>query len=319
MGIAARATLLCGLTPLFTTAAAAQQGTLREQCVAAASAQVRAFCENVADAATIIQPRIGIAASGGNPVPGTASTMGMRLGSMPRVGLGLRVSAANVELPPIERVGQARAISFPVGTIAADATVGLYRGIALLPTVGGFASIDLLGSVGVLPLPRGEGFDDSAAMTWAVGARLGVLRESFTAPGVSVDVMYRSLGDVAYGSADLSDRDAFLGVSDYRVASVRGVVGKRVLGFGATAGAAYDHYTADVAGRVLQPEGTLEVRQADLSTRRVSLFANASLTILILNMAAEMGWQRGGTARPGASTLIENGGLFGGIAVRLAI
>jgi hypothetical protein len=320
----AAAPLLAGALLLCTTHASGQSGTLRAQCAAASRPQVREFCEAVADATVILQPRVGIALSGGNPVPGTASTLGMRLGALPRASLGLRVTAAAIELPPVDRVGQQSHLRFPVGSISADGSLGIYQGMALLPTVGGFGSVDVLGSVGVMPLPRGEGFDNGAVPTWALGARLGVLRESFTAPGVSIDFMYRSLGDVSYGSPDLRDRDAFLKLSGYHVTSVRGTAGKRVFGFGATAGVAYDRYRAGVTGRVvdaglLQPDRVLELSDSRVLSNRTSWFANASLTLLILNLAAEAGWQRGGAAPPGATNLIGKGAPFGGIAVRLAI
>lgn len=318
------AALLCCAAALAAPAAASAQSTLRAQCGPAFNAAVRELCENVADATVILQPRIGVALSGGNPVPGTASTMGMRFGSMPRISLGLRVTAAAVELPPVERLGQQQNITFPVGGISVDGSVGVFQGIALLPTVGGFGSLDLLASAGVLPLPRGEGFDDGSALSWAAGVRLGVLRESFTAPGVSIDLMYRRLGDVAYGSPDLTDRDAFLSMTDSDVRSARLVVGKRILGFGATAGAGYDRYRSSFTGRVGDPrpgnpDFILEVADPRVITTRTSLFGNASLTVIILNLNLEAGWQQGGSPPTGATDLIGKGGLFGGIAVRLAI
>jgi hypothetical protein len=320
------AAALAGACTLLLAAAQleAQSASLRAQCVDASRAQVRLLCENVADAAVILQPRVGVALSGGNPVPGSASTLGMRLGTLPRVSLGLRVTAAAVGLPPVERIGVGNDVTFPVGSIGVDASMGLYQGMALLPTVGGLGSIDLLASAGVVPLPRGEGFDNGSAASWAAGARIGVLRESFTAPGISVDVLYRGVGDVVYGSEDLADRDAFLAVRDYRATSVRGTVGKRLFGFGLTGGVGHDWYRADVSARVrdatvAQPERVLQLQESNLRTSRTSVFGNFSLTILILNLATELGWQQGGTAVEGASGRVERGGLFGGVAVRLAI
>jgi hypothetical protein len=301
-----------------------QAQTLRAQCTAASRAQVQTFCEQVADGVLIIQPRLGLALSGGNPVPGTASTLGMRIGALPRVGIGLRVSAAQVDLPPVERVTSTADISFPLGGISADATVGLYQGMSLLPTVGGFGSVDLLASVGVMPLPHGEGFDDTAPVSWALGARVGILRESFTAPGVSVSAMYRRLGDLTYGSSALSDTDAFFRMRDNSVTSIRAAVGKRVLGVGLTGGAGWDRYSSDVLARVRDPEplapgNLLELAAPGLSQSRTSLFGNISFTLLILNMAAEIGWQDGRDRIEGASDKLEKRGLFGGLALRLTI
>jgi hypothetical protein len=309
---------------LLPAAAQAQAGPLRSQCTGASTAAVREFCENVADAVVILQPRAGLALSGGNPVPGTASTLGMRLGTLPRVSIGVRVTAAAVDLPPIERVDGDRNIGFPLGSINADVSVGLYQGIALLPTAGGFLSLDLLGSIGVLPLPRGEGSDDSAPVSWAAGARLGVLRESFTLPGVSIDFMHRRPGRMSWGSPDLTEEDAFLQLTRPRVNSVRGTVGKRLFGFGLTGGLAYDRYTADVRARIRDavveaPERVLEIAQPAMTTTRTAAFGNASLTVLILNVATELGWQRGGTPIDDATDRLQKGGLFGGVAVRLAI
>lgn len=298
--------------------------SLRDQCAAASRTEVRTFCENVADAVAIVQPRLGIALAGGNPVPGTASTLGMRIGAIPRISLALRVTAAELDLPPVERITDDDDVRLAVGSIDADVSVGLFQGFSLVPTVAGFGSVDLLGSIGTIPLPRGEGFDDASPLTWAAGARVGILRESFTAPGLSLSVMYRAFGDVAYGSETLSDRDAFFRVEDYHMTSIRGVIGKRLLGFGLTGGIAWDRYSADVAARVrdpavLDPTRVLLIAEDDIETSRIAYFANASLTFLIVSIVAEAGWQQGGDGITGATPLLEKGALFGGIAIRLGI
>lgn len=315
--------VICAASTLaFAPDAHAQQ--LRSQCASASRAEVRVFCENIADASAILQPRIGIVLSGGNPVPGTASTLGMRLGTLPRISLGGRVTAAHADLPAIERLTSTSDVKFPVGAISVDASVGIFSGLSVLPTVGGLGSIDLLLSAGTIPLSRGEGFDDDAPFSWAAGARLGLLRESFTAPGVSVSGMYRSIGDITYGDPALADRDAFVEINDLRVISLRATAGKRLLGFGLTAGAGYDRYTSDVSATVrdatvLQPTRVLEISESGISDSRASVFGNASFTLLILNLAAEIGWQDGAKPATGASPKLEKRGLFGGLAVRLAI
>jgi hypothetical protein len=296
--------------------------SLRSQCAGISRADVRTFCENVADAATIVQPRLGMALTGGNPVPGTASTLGNRLRTLPRMSIALRVTAAELDLPPIERVTTRNTIEFAVGSIAADASVGVFPGFSLTPDIGGFASLDLLGSIGTIPLPRGEGFDDSSPFTWAAGARLGLLRESFAAPGASVSVMVRRLGDFAYGSANLTDRDAHFNVSDYAVTSWRGVVGKRLLGVGLVAGVGYDRSSADLFARVrdpdvLNPSRTRELRESDVSESRASLFGNASVNFLAFSAVAEIGFQQGGDAIEDATDKLGRSALFGGLAIRV--
>jgi hypothetical protein len=302
-------------------AGAVHAQALRERCATQGGvAGTRQLCENGADAALILQPRLGIAFSGGNPVSGTASTMGMRLGTMPRISAGLRITAAGASIPPFERAGATGNTGIGLGSINADASLGVFQGIALMPTVGGVASLDLLGSAGIMPL-RGGDFRGSAPASWAVGARLGVLRESFTAPGVSVDVMYRGFGAAAYGDPDPAAAAGHLELERNRAASIRATAGKRVLGFGFTGGVGHDRYRSDVRVRVpdATPSAVVEVSQRGVTTSRTSVYGNASLTLLILNLAAELGWQRGGSAVEGASDRLQRGGLFGGVAARLAI
>lgn len=318
-------TLLCTVAcaTLLVMPARVPAQSLRQPCAGASSADARMFCENVADAVLILQPRIGAVLAAGNPVPGTASTLGMRIGSTPRVSVGLRMSAARPLLPPIERINDDGSVRFTAASIGLDVSVGLFEGISLAPTVGGFGSVDLLASFGVMPLPRGDDFPDNSPLSVAAGARIGLLRESFTAPGISVSAMYRRVGDVARGSRDLSGGDSYLRISDYGVTSLRGTVGKRVLGFGLTAGVGYDLYRADADVRVRDPgvlvPSQISMTQDGLKQDRVSLFGNASLTMLILNMAVEVGWQQGGDGGAATSDELGRGGLFGGLALRLAI
>jgi hypothetical protein len=290
--------------------------SLREQCTGM-QASVAAYCAGVADAAAIMQARVGIAAAGGNPVPGTASTLGMRLGSTPRVGVGLRVTAARASTPPVDRAGSTGGLGFMAASVSLDGSVGIFHGVRLAPTVGGFGSVDLLGSLGVVPLPGGSDFPDSGPFTWAAGVRVGLLRESFTAPGVSVSAAYRSLGALSRGDRDLARTDAHMRLDAQSVTSLRAVVGKRVLGVGLTGGVGHDRFRSDATLRIRDGSAIRELTQDGLVQRRTSAFGSASLTYMILNLSAELGWQAGGDAAGG--TKLGRGGLFGGVAARLAI
>ena len=290
--------------------------SLREQCAGAATGGL-AYCESLADAAVTLPARLAIAATGGNPVAGTASTLGMRVPGSPRWSLALRSTIARASLPPI---GDERAVRPTLWSVNADATVGLFNGFNVAPTIGGFGSLDVLGSIGVLGVPDGDGFERSSPLTWALGARVGILRESFTAPGVSASAMYRSLPDIEFGEPVPGPYFENAGQS---VLSLRGTVGKRILGLGLTAGVGYDRTDSDVRARFDEPgpifPNPVDIAERDLTFGRTSFFGNVSYTILILNMAAELGWQESGTSPGAAHDDTGKGGLFGGVAVRLAI
>lgn len=317
-----RARLVAATLALTALAAppAGHAQNLREQCDGPFGLTAQQFCRDLADAADIIQPRLGISATGGNPVAGTASTLGMRIGSTPRISVGLRAAASRVSGPPVTRTGNAGDLGFTSASLSLDASAGVFHGVRLLPTVGGFGSVDVLGSVGIRPLPGGRAYDGTGA-TWALGARVGILRESFTAPGISVSAMYRSLGSFSYGDRDLERYDAFLMLESYRVTSVRATVGKRVLGVGLSGGVGHDRYRADATVRFRESPSlpALEVRENGMANNRNSVFGNAAMTFMILNLSVELGWQEGGDTGPGVHRKVGKGGPFGGLAVRLVI
>lgn len=301
--VAALATLLL----MLPWTVAGQQSA--EQCTQTVSGDVAAYCLDLVDAVSIMQARTGLAATGGNPVPGTASTLGMRIGSTPRFSFGLRTTGTRPALPPLQITGGSDTNAW-IGSASADLSVGVLPGFNLLPTVGGFASLDVLASAGLVG--AGAGFD-ARPFTWSVGARVGILRESFTAPGISVSGMYRRLGDMTY-----DDSGARLTLDGQQVLSVRGTIGKRVLGLGLTGGAGYDRYSADVTGAARSASVTVaQFDERDMTQSRKSAFANVSFTMLILNLAAEVGWQDGGES-VGPSDMAD-GGVFGSLAIRLAL
>src|SRR5688572_21102686 len=81
------------------------QERLLQQCSTISSSNSRLFCNMVVEAIEIAQPRFGLALAGGNPLAGSASTLGMRVGSVPRIAAEARVTAVKADLPPIERIG----------------------------------------------------------------------------------------------------------------------------------------------------------------------------------------------------------------------
>lgn len=312
---------------------AAQERALVQRCsLLATSSSVISpnavrFCNMVAQAIEIAQPVVGFAAAGGNPVPGTASTLGMRLGALPRLSLAGRATGVFADLPPILDFDDRREIGIFVPSLNVDGAIGIMSGWSLAPTVGGVGSLDGLLSIGVLPLPGGEdGFRDSP---WTVGGglRLGILRESFTMPGISVTGMYRRVGGFTFGDRDLTMDDSSFEM-DMGIWSLRGTVGKRIMFLGLTLGAAYDHYSSDVEFAFRDPEGLaatpIRIRYDDFENDRFALFGNVSWTVLILSLVAEVGWQSGADAVPGALPAnvdfdAEGSRFFGSLALRLSI
>jgi hypothetical protein len=263
------------------------QNDLTARCTGVPNDPGRRFCNLIAEAIEIGHAHLGIVFTGGNPVPGASSTVGMRIGKLPRAAVGVRITGVGMDLPPIDDFQGGSDIENFLPSINIDGTVGIYQGIGLLPTVGGFASFDLIGSVGTVGLSEDDGFADGRANSWALGARLGILRESFTAPGVSVSGMYRRISGLSFGSQQLAADDAFFDVDGLRVLSLRGVVGKRIVVLSALAGVGYDSYSSDVTFGGNNP-GTVPARFGftvdAFSSDRFTAFGSLYWTLLILSV-----------------------------------
>jgi hypothetical protein len=310
------------------TNALAQDDLLQQCSTSIPSDAARRFCNLVSGAAALAQPRIGLVLTGGNPLPGAASTLGTRAGALPHASIGTRVTAAGLDLPAIHSIGSSGELDAWLPALNVDASIALFDGVALLPTVGGFASIDLVASGGVVPVADPDGFETGTVTSWAVGARIGILRESFTAPGVSLTGMYRRINGLSFGERSLASADSYFEAEDFGVLSLRAVAGKRVAGVGLSGGLGYVRYGSEVALGVRNPAGGTPARfdlpATDLTNSRAILFAGAHWTMLIMSLVGEIGWQSGGddfaAPLPAGRSLPSNGGaFFGTLAVRVAL
>ncbi|HEY0674019.1 MAG TPA: hypothetical protein VGD27_17210 [Longimicrobiales bacterium] len=265
-----------------------------------AAAQADAFAN-----AEVILQRTGIALSGGNPLPGASSTLGIRLGALPKVSVAARLTGARLVIPDEETTDPSDELSSIARSLNVDASVGIFSGFSVLPTVGGFGSIDLLASYGKLSLADGDGFTDDPS-SWGAGVRIGILRESFTAPGIAISGMYRSMGDLNHvvGQPEL-DAGTIMQLENNRALNLRATVGKRILMLGAVAGVGYDRFYSDAT--YVQPFAPNITEE--LETSATTLFGSLSWTMLILHIVGEGGVQRA----DGESA------VYGSLALRLSL
>ncbi|MGD8320952.1 MAG: hypothetical protein PVJ02_10865 [Gemmatimonadota bacterium] len=300
-------------------AAAQDLGGLVDVC--AAGGADRARCTELAVTSRALQGDLGLLTGLGSAVPGSASTLGKRLGSTPRVAIHARAAFAHVGLPDLSDPGPepSRETSFVVPAVHTGVTVGVFDGFSLMPTVGGFLSLDLLGQASFAFLPSGEGFDGKTS-AWSLGARLGILRESFTLPGVSVSLVRRSIGAVQYGALDTGGGDVTV---DPAVTSIRATVGKDLLSVGLLAGVGWDRLGGSTTVHALTPEGaTAEASSSSFRQTRTLIFGGAAMNFLVLQLSAEAGWGRGFgavTGYRGAPFDPGAGTFYGSVAFRLTI
>jgi hypothetical protein len=319
------ATAFCALSVLGSPAGA--QDALLQRCAnvqvtspqgdvpAPIQDQFRFMCGQVVQGMTAVQPTVGIAFSGGAHTLGSATTIGRRLGLFPRVSGTVRVNAALVDVPDLfdgyvpqfenDQLQPMGTVRVPALALQGDIVVGVFNGFALAPGMGGFGAVDLLGSVSLLPGIDAIGLSESIVNIGA-GARVGILRQGLVMPGVSLSGMYRSMhSTVAFGelgtdgvAGDPAEFSADLSTWSFRAGASKGFL---LLDF--AAGLGYDVYSSDVhfdwrlrcpeqqCGEevLLETDGGVQGR---LRTAAWNAFGNVGLSLLVLKLVAEVGYQQ---------------------------
>ncbi len=285
-----------------------------------APAQLNGLCRDVIVGLQVFQAEAGLLLVGGNPVLGTASPIGTRFRFIPRLYLGARINFVFVDVPNLTDPGSGGTLSFPAAMPQLDVSVGLFNGFSPDLTLGGLLAVELLGSLSAVILPGGEGFQRNAT-GFGIGARLGLLRESFTAPGISISGMYKWTSRAEFGDVIAGDAAQFS--SDLRVLSLRGGISKSFLFLGLAGGLGWDRYMSDVAFALAGPIGVIEIlpegNRSDLTTERWSAFVDLSYILLFFNIVGELGWQEIEKFVISTGDEIESGNLFGAIGIRLAL
>lgn len=264
-----------------------------------------------------------LVAAGGAPVPGSASTLGRRTATSRRFTTALRATFMSVDalLPAsadAEPTGGGTAVAFGV-----DGALALFDGFFAAPTVGGVLSVDALASAGWV---GGAGpMNVDGAFTWGAGLRLGILRESFTLPGVSASFMVREVGPLRsgpmasgiVGPPPPGFQPAWVADADALVARL--TLGKRIGAVDAFAGAGWDRVGGDLSLGFVAEDGSFSgAGVRDQTTSRWSALVGAGYTFLVFQVAGEAGWQQGGESHEEEGFRIDgsDGRFFGGFSFR---
>jgi len=271
------------------SAAAAQTPErLRDRCLTAGGAAD--VCAATGVAARALAGDVGIAAGLGSEISGTASNLGERLGEAPRWSIGARGGVVRGSVPDLRSPSAAGEASYDAWTVQAEVGAGLFDGFRLRPGAGGFLALDVFGRAGFVLLAADEGFEGSVtAMT--VGARIGILRESFSLPGVSLSASRRWIGDVIL--SDTVTGPVRLAV-DPAVTSIRATVGKDLFAWELMAGFGWDDYGATAGFLVPNGSGGFQEGSGRIDEARTLWFVGASRTFgIVFSLALEGGLASG--------------------------
>ena len=260
------------------------------------SANAQRVCAAAVDGTRAFHPVFGMLVSGGNPTIGSAAT----LGGLGHVSLTLRANAVDVVLPDLDYTGSSTTV--PAGdklflpAPLVEGSVGLYKGMA-----SGLFAVDLLGSAQLLPADRINNVTvdsrarriGSIALGIGYGARVGLLRGVGPLPDVSVSVMQRDIPRITYGNVAGSDRYSY-GL-DLHATNLRLVASKQVTILDLAAGMGWDKYTGDAIIQFRDPITSVLQSNVpvDLNNSRVLGFVNAGLSMSMVRLSGEIGYQGG--------------------------
>lgn len=277
--------------------AAAPLVAQNSQCTPfAVNANAFNVCNAAIDGTRAFHPILGLLTSGGTPVLGTPGT----LGGLGRFNVVARVNATEVVLPDLNYDGSTTTVAagdklfFPSPLI--EGAAGIYGG-----TQSGLFAIDLLGSAQLLPTTQVENLTvdstarhiGSVALGLGFGARVGLVRESATSPGVSVSVMRRHVPQLRYGTGAGTTTYSF--AMDLAATNLRATMSKHVSVLQLVAGLGWDHYSGDATIELRDPSTGLVAPPiaVPLSRSRAMGFVNAGLDTRYFKLIGEAGYQFG--------------------------
>lgn len=260
-------------------------------------------CQKAIDLFRYMAPQLGAVLAGGNPTQGVTGT----LGGLGHFSFGIRANVLRGSVPEVDRVVPntrgARVDIYPLDTvplgfITADLALGLYKGMAS----SGLGALDVLVSAAYLPEYSDESVEvtvPSGSLKLGFGAKVGVLRETSTRPGISVSYLVRELPKVSITATSGDDR---LSLNDVSVKSKswRAVAGKSFWFLGAGAGYGRDTYdsnaaiTVTVAPRDATNGGTGGPIELGQKLTRNNIFGTVWITSQVLRIVAEVGKVSGG-------------------------
>jgi hypothetical protein len=283
------------LAGLFLTAATIPALAQTSECSSYVS-DARRVCAAAVDATRAFHPVIGMLVSGGNPTLGSAAT----LGGLGHVSFALRANAIELVVPDLGYDGSNAAV--PAGDKVwaaaplAEGALGIYKGMP-----SGLLALDFLGSAQLLPTDPIDHLTVNAgarkigdiALGLGYGARVGLLREMGPIPAVSVSVMRRDIPQMRYGDTSAGDRYSYN--VDLQATNLRLIASKKVLAFDLAGGLGWDKYSGEAVIRfrdpltgVTQPDVPVE-----LDNSRLLGFINAGVSISVLQLTGEVGYQGG--------------------------
>lgn len=284
------------------------------------------LCNAGVDATRYFHPLLGLVTSGGDPVLGTAKT----LGGFPHFSLAIRANATGLTLPDLAYNGSSDTVAkkdrIPLPAPVVEGALGIYKGIG-----GGLLSVDALVSATLLPVgavsdlhvdPNATKIGD-VVLGMGYGVRVGILNGGFPIPSISASVMRRSIPRIQYGDPANDASQNFGYALDLQATSWRLAASTKLLFLDLAAGAGVTKYSGSAQILFRDPLVTTQIDSVNISLNqsRTMVFADAGFDLFLFKVVGEVGWESAGDLTP--TVHIQDvdpkaGHLFGGLGLRFS-
>ncbi|MGH7711371.1 MAG: hypothetical protein ACREOG_08800 [Gemmatimonadaceae bacterium] len=311
----------------------AQSGSIDAQCTAATMAQraTQDACQKAVDTFHFLAPQLGIAITGGSATLG----QGTAFGAIGKFSLGLRANLIPGRVPRVDLVTpsplgatqttyEVKESILPFPTL--DGAVGIFPGVR---TGGGtkVLAVDLIANLAYVPDVTEQNVSISApdgSLKLGFGARIGVIQENGSAPGLGVSYLRRDLPRIDLVASVNNDQLAVRSI-DVESQAWRVMLQKSLSPVTFVLGAGRDRYNTAATADVEVTVAGIAFRRSDINASqrldRDNIFADAAVNLSVVRFAGEIGLVRGGsvdTYNQFGSSRADRAHAYGSLGIRVS-
>lgn len=266
---------------------------LTTSCVGKLPASRSMLCYPSILAARTIRSGAIIASSYGSEMPGSSSAIGRtKNGQFRARNLSVAFSSGlvRVNLPNLDVVQFDPESSSGLNIYGFNTTfdLGLFDGLTISPGVRGVFSIDVLGSASMESFRWNPMYKRAKMGTGSLGIRIGLVRESFTLPGLTVSV-FKGKGTILELRSEIDDGiDLTVGNESMRF---RTTMGKEFSKMGILGGVGWNNSNGLLKGNIpsMTSRFASTFSSKDLVDRQFLYFGGLSFTSMIFQLSMELG------------------------------
>ena len=267
--------------------------TLAASCVGKLPVSRSMLCYPSILAARTIRSGAIIASSYGSEMPGSSSAIGRtKNGQFKPRNLSVAFSSGlvHVTLPNLGMVQSDPKSSSGLNIYGFNTTfdLGLFDGLTISPGIRGVFAIDVLGSASVESFRWDPMYKRARVGTGSLGIRIGLVRESFTLPGLTVSV-FKGKGTILELESERDGHiDLTVGNESMRF---RTTMGKEFSKMGILGGVGWNDSNGLLKGNIpgMTTRSASTFSSKELVDSQFLYFAGLSFTSMIFQLSMELG------------------------------